>query len=555
PGPRFSHASALINDKLYVMGGFVPGNSELPINSDFFFLDVTEIPLSKPSTDLSHLTVTSTCWATAVAGGRDGSQFIIFGGHNGSLILAFDTTTSTWLQPTILGIPPIRRKKTQAVIDSSGKMYIFGGSTDYPVLKFFNDMIILDTISWSWNVEVFNNSPSPRDSFTAVILPSGIIVYIGGSSSDGYYIPMEQIHTFDTLSLSWSSMNATGTIPSSRCGASSVLTTDGRVFVFGGSIRVTDDIYEEAYPNLAVLDTTKTPYEWSTPRTTNTAPPSLSWHSSTLVNDIIIIAFGNITNYGPSSEIYMLDTRSYTWITSGPAFSLSYQMVKRSNNDTSSSSSPISTSGIVGIAIGAAFFGILIALFTIVLFYRRYKRKKARNATDSSTSSSQVLTTPNAISNNSNLIPSNQQYLKTPTSNNNNLILSNQQYPKTPTPKPQLPPQKHIIQYQFVPDPNPSLNTPYNSQPVAVIPSSGSSYHQYSPQSQYYPAPQPQSSLVMPTFQPSPVQQSLSVPLPPPSPFPSTSSQYHQSSPQRSPRISPQSSTSFQQPPVMPHFQ
>ncbi|CAG8512213.1 11718_t:CDS:2 [Acaulospora colombiana] len=416
--------------------------------------------------------------------GTNNTQLIAYGGHetenNSSLVLLFDTMTNTWSRPIISGTPPIRRKKTQAVIDSGGKMYIFGGSIDRPTLKFYSDMLILDTVSWTWSVLVFNNSPSPRDSFTAVMLSSGVIVYIGGRLSDGNHVPMYQIHTFDTLTLSWNLMNATGTIPSSRCGASSVLTIDGRVFIFGGFVRSAEDLYEEAYPDLAVLDVTKSPYEWSIPRTTNSAPPSLSWHTSALVNEIMIIASGFIANNLKNSMTYMLDTRSHEWITSNPVHSLSYQMIKRDSSSNNTISSSIGGPEIVGITIGVIVFVILMALFALC-FYFRYKKEKAAD------SSSSPSAPPATITNRGR--------------NNNDQQRSKK---SRRTRKKQLPPQKHMIQYQFVPDSLSSSSTPPNNNNHYQIP------------------PQPQPS-VMPTFQPSPIQQNS---------FPS------------------QSQPSFQQPPV-----
>jgi len=64
------------------------------------------------------------------------------------------------------------------------------------------------------------------------------------------------------------------------------LASDGRVIVFGG-------IYNDvpALPQLAILDTSKTPYGWSTPAVENPIG-SFSEHTAIMINNYMIFAFG-----------------------------------------------------------------------------------------------------------------------------------------------------------------------------------------------------------------------------------------------------------------------
>jgi hypothetical protein len=65
------------------------------------------------------------------------------------------------------------------------------------------------------------------------------------------------------------------------------LAPDGRVIVFGG---VSDDV--PATPHLSVLNTAKTPYEWSTPIIENSIG-CFSGHTATIINNnYMISAFG-----------------------------------------------------------------------------------------------------------------------------------------------------------------------------------------------------------------------------------------------------------------------
>ncbi|CAG8562496.1 46081_t:CDS:2 [Gigaspora margarita] len=68
-------------------------------------------------------------------------------------------------------------------------------------------------------------------------------------------------------------------------------------------------------PDLAVLNINT--WEWSIPNISQkNAPPSLAFHSATTYEIYMIISFGwSIRKTSPSSSIYILDIRSYTWVT------------------------------------------------------------------------------------------------------------------------------------------------------------------------------------------------------------------------------------------------
>ncbi len=74
----------------------------------------------------------------------------------------------------------------QGVIDDSGKIYVFGrtnqnlGKIALEMFTTFGNMIILDTIGLEWSSSHLPNTPFKRFSYSATILPNGLIVYIGG---------------------------------------------------------------------------------------------------------------------------------------------------------------------------------------------------------------------------------------------------------------------------------------------------------------------------------------------------------------------------------------
>ncbi|GBB98156.1 hypothetical protein RclHR1_03150019 [Rhizophagus clarus] len=371
PPPRFAQTSALIGNKIYYMGGVVPLPE--PIISDFFYLDTSILSSTDsttlPWTELTGLDNLFTSWGTAVAGGANKDLFVLFGGNmtpaeNSSLVIVYDTSSNTWSKPTISAPQgePARKIKTQAVVDSTGKMYIFGGSTS-PDLdnSLVNDMSILDTVNWSWSTGTQNGAPDARSDYSATILNNGVIVYIGGSNLNNRYVPMSQINTYDTNSATWANIVSTGDIPSPRGGHSAVLTPDGRIIIYGGAFSISaDGQYTAATPDMAVLDTTNNNFVWSQPKAGGTAPPQVAYHSASLVGDYMVVSFGNITNKGPSPNVYVLDTKdSYNWVTS-------------MNTNTSETNSSSNVGLIVGVSVGCIVALILLG-GGLFWFYRRRK--------------------------------------------------------------------------------------------------------------------------------------------------------------------------------------
>ncbi len=217
PVGRIGHSSVLVENKLYFFGGADGG-----CFNEVFYLDVSKsfdfaVP---PWVDLAGIPFKS-CWGTVSL--NDVQQTIyLFGGHMDDLttnkdafisnVHSFDLNSLTWNVPNIKGIPPKRRKYLKSVIDDTGKIYIFGGYTDKYFGEsgpaHFNDMVILDTVGLSWSISTPVDSPASRSGYTATLLSSGVIVYIGGEEEDeveGFHqVSINQIDLFDTKSLTWS---------------------------------------------------------------------------------------------------------------------------------------------------------------------------------------------------------------------------------------------------------------------------------------------------------------------------------------------------------------
>ncbi|CAG8494376.1 1426_t:CDS:2 [Dentiscutata erythropus] len=175
-------------------------------------------------------------------------------------------------------------------------------------------VVIFDTINFAW----ISSNSTPQSLFSdyfdiysciPILLSNGQILYIGGNSSDG------------------------------------------RVIVYGGESNYGEEsnLSTSAIPYLAVLDTSKTPFEWSTPIEENSIG-CLSGHTSVMVKNYMITAFGkNLSEKDElksfANNIYKLDTSNlsnYKWSLLSNYDDQSIPVVY--SNSSQTSPTPITTS-------------------------------------------------------------------------------------------------------------------------------------------------------------------------------------------------------------------
>ncbi|RHZ88860.1 hypothetical protein Glove_21g269 [Diversispora epigaea] len=394
----FAHSTALIDKKLYFIGGY---NTITKGSSSFFYLDLNQSfdILSPAYVDLETPPVEIT-WATACVGGANNDTIFIFGGINQNsnstsdimdkLIYTFDTTSQEWSTPPIEGELIRRRDLQQAVIDTKGNMYMFGGGYTFDnSIEYFKDIAIFNTITFTYSngpiyseffelfkdMIVFNkysngstiNGPPNVTGYTATLLPNGIIMYIGGKAWNGTtdtMIPIINITMYDINENSWNYTIAKSpnVIIEDRSYHSAVLTPDGRIICYGG----TSLIYYAASPSLIVFNTTS--FEWHSPEFFGTHRPlHLYLHSANQVKNYMIIGFGNETAEKTSSSIYILDIRNYTWIS---YYQVPSPLHSPGTNVINQPKPSLSVGAIVGITIGVAIVSGLLLFFGI-RYYRR----------------------------------------------------------------------------------------------------------------------------------------------------------------------------------------
>ncbi|RIB14363.1 hypothetical protein C2G38_1661045 [Gigaspora rosea] len=233
PGERSGHTAFLVANKLYFLGG---KNKFGKRTNDFFYLDVSNSFLTSNLSfhDLSYLSITLPPHQRGTASLCGNTSIYFFGGerdlsnNQDSLIFSFDSVSQQWSLPKINGNEPNIRKQLSSTCDSKGQMYLYAGLSDSNMglpLKIYNDINILDTVNLIWTTSdksVSDFTPEFNNGFSATMLKDGIIVYIGGSNSEGYH-DMSKIMLYNTNTASWSVMKASGQIPEKRAMHTSVL--------------------------------------------------------------------------------------------------------------------------------------------------------------------------------------------------------------------------------------------------------------------------------------------------------------------------------------------
>ncbi|CAI2176083.1 2116_t:CDS:2 [Funneliformis geosporum] len=210
PLGRYGHSSILLGNKLYFFGGTKDGDFFLNVLNEVFFLDVSQqfnvkIPPWTDLTAISGMDFKSSSATIVLSDDYDNPSIYLFGGTmknknnenlNISMIHKFNPISVQWNVPMIAGVQPERRMNIQAVFNS-GKIYVFGGFANSLVglesgIIDFNDMVILDINDFTWSYGTILNAPKQRSSYSATLLPNGMIVYIGGLER-GFLVAIENL--------------------------------------------------------------------------------------------------------------------------------------------------------------------------------------------------------------------------------------------------------------------------------------------------------------------------------------------------------------------------
>ncbi|WJX13978.1 G protein alpha subunit [Trifolium repens] len=165
------------------------------------------------------------------------SKVVVFGGLVDKKfltdILVYDIEAKLWYKPECTGrdsdghVGPSPRAFHVAVsIDCH--MFIFGGRSGGQRL---GDFWVLDTDIWQWSeLTGFGDLPSPRDFAAASSIGNRKIVMYGGWDGKKW---LSDVYVLDTISLEWTELSVSGTLPQPRCGHTATM-VEKRLLVYGG---------------------------------------------------------------------------------------------------------------------------------------------------------------------------------------------------------------------------------------------------------------------------------------------------------------------------------
>ncbi|KAF0511298.1 galactose oxidase [Gigaspora margarita] len=330
PDLRYKQASALAGTKLYFFGGWFTTTTASP---EVWYLDLSNSLNTTTLTWYNDATMPlGYIYGSACVSPIDNTTVYLIGGrmfnlnvqhfYYASEFSIFNSNASQsrakWQYLNVNGNTNLfyKRDGMQAVFNNE-KIFIYGGSNfsvDHPSLdQLFGDMNVLDTTTMLWLP--LESSVYSSAAYTATLLPNGQIIYIGGLTNvSSGYAKMSEVQIFDTIFLNWFNKCVSGDSIGARLGHSAVLSHDKSIIIYGGSYGINNT---QVFPDTAILNI-KT-WRWSTPNISQVnAPPPLTFHSATIYNNYMIIAFGLITNVENqtfSNKIYILDTQNYTWVT------------------------------------------------------------------------------------------------------------------------------------------------------------------------------------------------------------------------------------------------
>ncbi|CAB5180123.1 unnamed protein product [Rhizophagus irregularis] len=383
PGPRLGHTAILIGDKIYFIGG-----SDFSLTEEsgiFYYNGIAWVDLNNQVSG-QDADMLLRFGHTANIGGPKQDLIFFIGGEQFLKVYQLDTKTNKITLPVILGaIPNGDNLISMSSVFYEGIIYYLfsGGEIDNKtgIINLYNNHYIFDTINLNWKVGGLINAPPPRYKHTAT-LANGIIYYIGGVQMNNFYASMSNIYRYNTISNIWSLEVTTGNTPDRRAGHSAVL-VENNICIFGGAF-----FGLSPKESIAMLNTST--LEWSIPHFNNPRRPNmptlpnLFYHTATLVDKRMLVAFGNDTDNpingyrGLNFDFYIFDFNNNEWY-----ITTADELTNPSSNIpklfSSSTSAGISSNRPA--IIGSSVLGVLVLMVGILIFVY-YRRKKNQSKGD-----------------------------------------------------------------------------------------------------------------------------------------------------------------------------
>ncbi|RIB30302.1 hypothetical protein C2G38_2136433 [Gigaspora rosea] len=216
-----------IENKLYFI---------VPYSQNHFYIDLKDLSLENGTIyNAPRISVASPSYVVSknpfIGGNSNKKLFLIDESTYGLYVDTLNIELNKWeTNNSYKGLPndELSLNRPWVTNETTGISYSFRGDLSTGV-------VIFDTINFVW----INSTSNPQNLFSK-----------------------ETISIYGCIPVLLSSgQNTTGKTPEERTGHTAVLTSDGRVIVYGGE----NNLSKSAIPYLTILDTSKPPFMWSTP--------------------------------------------------------------------------------------------------------------------------------------------------------------------------------------------------------------------------------------------------------------------------------------------------
>lgn|GEM_PF-6717961 len=258
-----------------------------------------------------------------------GGRLWVIGGNAGDTVSnevwRLDTKTSEWKKIETAGDAFTPRYFHASVIDSTGKIWCFGGLDSSG--KSLNEIWRFDTLGLSWEKVAFSGAAfGPNACQACVMGPGGKIYIIGGRSDTNDGRGNNKIFCFDSSSYSLTQIVPKSDVFESRYAHISVIDSKNKIHIIGGK---SINIFNDAWYSEDLCQS------WKNPGADHVKPCPRYNHSS-VVNDsgriFIIGGVGNSGNY--LNDVWYSDDSGATWVEANKDASFDKKFTARSGHSS-----------------------------------------------------------------------------------------------------------------------------------------------------------------------------------------------------------------------------
>lgn len=183
------------------------------------------------------------------------------------------------------------RRIYHCVASAQGKVWIIGGEKADGSGTAFSEHYVFDPKGPSFTQLASTNGPFDITGHQAIVLNDGRLIVFGGfSPSEKSLIPLTTVWVLDTTQTnpSWSTIPVSNTlVPPPRRGFAAALVDSGQVLIHGGADADLQNSLQDGW----ILDTTKTPMEWTAVSTLSQLGPRRD-HFAVGLGTVVIFGFG-----------------------------------------------------------------------------------------------------------------------------------------------------------------------------------------------------------------------------------------------------------------------